>query len=92
MDNRRHSIICATLHSSLALVHTISYHIPKDSIYFCLSNHISDIMINNIFRNLSILNQFYNFYFLNMDISLGNCYPKMKCFIVGHKILMEESV
>ena len=27
-----------------------------------------------------------------MDISLGNCFPKMEFCIVGHKILMEGSV
>ena len=49
-------------------------------------------MINLIFRKLFILNQFYDFYFLNMDISLGICFPKMKVFIVAHKILMEGRI
>ena len=49
-------------------------------------------MINLTFWKLLILNQFSNFYFLNMDISLGICFPKMKFCIVGHKILPEGSV
>ena len=49
-------------------------------------------MIDLIFRKLLILNQFFYFYFFNMDISLGNCFPTMKFCIVGHKILMEGSV
>ena len=49
-------------------------------------------MINLIFRILLILNQCFDFYFLNMDISLGICFPKMKLCIVGHKILLEGTV
>ena len=48
IDNSRQSIICATLHCFLALSHTISYHIPNDSLYFCLSNHTNDALINLI--------------------------------------------
>ena len=92
IDNRRQSVIRATLHCSPSLIHTISYHIPNDSLYFCLSYHVNDVMIDLIFRKLLILNQFFNFYFLNMDISLGNCFPTMKFCIVGHKILMEGSM
>ena len=32
------------------------------------------------------------FIFLNMDISLGICFPKMKLLIVGHKIRMKGSM
>ena len=89
IDNRRQSVICATLHCSLALIHTISYHIPKDSLYFSLSNHTNDVMI---FRKLWILNHFFAFYFLNMDISLDSCVPELKFCIVGHKIPLEGSM
>ena len=92
IDNSRQSAICATLHCSLSLIYTISFHIPNDSLYFCLSNHVSNIMINLIFRKLLILNQFFDFYFFNMDISLGICFPKMKFCIVSHTILFEGSV
>ena len=49
-------------------------------------------MIDLIFPKLLILNQFFDFYFLNMDISLGNCFPTMTFCIVGHKMLMEGSM
>ena len=39
-------------------------------------------MINPIFRELWILNQFFNFYFLNMDISL-NIYTTVMKFEKG---------
>ena len=52
IDNSRQSVICATLHCSLSPISTISYHISNDSLYFCLSNHINNIMINIIFRKL----------------------------------------
>ena len=52
IDNRRESVIRATLHCSLSVISTISYHIPNDSLYFCLSNHINDMMIDIIFREL----------------------------------------
>ena len=92
IDNSRQSAICATLLCSLSLINTISYHILNDSLYFCLSNHINNIMINLIFRKLWSLNQFFDFYFLNMDISLGICFSTMKSCMVGHKILLEGSV
>ena len=49
-------------------------------------------MINLILRNSLILNQFYDFYFLNMDISLGIYFPGMTFCIVGHKVLLEGTV
>ena len=48
IDNRRQSVIRTTLHCSLALSHTISCHMPYDSLYFCLSNHINDAFMNLI--------------------------------------------
>ena len=63
IDNRRQSVIRATLHCSPSLIHTISYHIPNDCLYFCLSYHVNDVMIDLIFRKLLILNQFFDFYF-----------------------------
>ena len=49
IDNRRQSAFRATLHYSLAQSCTISYHIPNDSLYFCLPYHINDIMITHNF-------------------------------------------
>ena len=49
-------------------------------------------MNNLIFRKLLILNQFSDFYFLNMDISLGICLLSMKFCTVSHRILLEGSV
>ena len=49
-------------------------------------------MINLFFWKLLILNQFFYFYSLNKDISLGICFLKMKFCIVGHKILLERRV
>ena len=47
-------------------------------------------MINLILWKLLILNQFFNFYVLNMDISLR--FPGMKFCTVGHKVLLEGTV
>ena len=71
------------------MIHTISYHIPNDSSYFFLSNHVNDVTIDLIFRKLLIVNHFFDFYFLNMNISLDICFPKMKFCIVGRNILLE---
>ena len=49
-------------------------------------------MVNFIFRKLSILNQFFYFYFLNMDISLDIQVPGMKICTGSHKILVYGSV
>ena len=79
-----------TVQYSVALIYTISSHISNDSLCFCLSNHINDVMIN--LWKLLILNQFFYFYSLNKDTLLGICFPKMKFCIVGHKILLERRV
>ena len=92
IDNRRQSVIRATLHYSLAMRCIASYHIPNDSLYFCLSNHVNEDMVYFIFRKLLILNRFSYFYFLNMNISLDICFPMMTFFVVGHTILLEGSV
>ena len=34
--------MCATLHCSVALIITISYHMSNDSLHFSLSNNIND--------------------------------------------------
>ena len=49
-------------------------------------------MINLILWKLLILNQFFYFYFFNMDISLRICFPGMKFCKVGHKVLLEGTV
>ena len=38
-----------------------------------------------------MLNSFFDFYFLNMDISLGICFSNTKFCTVGQKILLEGS-
>ena len=49
-------------------------------------------MINPIFQELWVLNQFFNFYFLNMDISL-NIYTTVMKFEKGAlNIALEGSV
>ena len=92
IDNRRQSTIRATFHCCLCIITTISYPISNESLYFCLYNHVNDDMNNLIFRKLLILNQFFDFYFLNMDISLGICFPSIKFCTVNQKILLEGSV
>ena len=52
IDNRRQSVICATLHFSLVMCYRVSYYIPNDSLYFSLSNHIDDTMVHFIFWKL----------------------------------------
>ena len=88
----RQSAIRATFHCCLGIITTISYPISNESLYLCLYNHVNDEMNNLIFRKLLILNQFFDLYFLNMDISLDNCLPSMKFCTVSHKILLEGSV
>ena len=67
-----------TLLSTYVLQSIIYYYIPNESLYFYLSNHINEIMIKFIFLKLWILNQFFNFYFFNINISLNNYTPVMK--------------
>ena len=49
-------------------------------------------MINLILWKLWILNQFFDFYLLNMDISLRICFPGMQFCIVGQKVVLEGTV
>ena len=39
-----------------------------------------------------ILNHFFNFYILNMDISLCICFPMLKFCMFGHKVVLEETL
>ena len=52
IDNRRQSVICATLYYSLIMCFRVSYYVPNDSLYFSLSNHINDTMVNFILWKL----------------------------------------
>ena len=45
INNRRQRFICATLHYYLIMCFRVSYYIPNDSLYFSLSNHIDDTII-----------------------------------------------
>ena len=92
IDNTRQSVICTTLHYSVVMCCRASYYIPNESLYFCLSNHINEIMIKLIFQKLWILNQFFNFYFLNMDISLNNYTPVIKFWGGALNIAFEGTV
>ena len=65
---------------------------PNVRLYFCLSNHINEIMIKLIFRKLWILNQFFNFYFLNMNISLNNYAPVIRFKGGALNIILEGTV
>ena len=49
-------------------------------------------MINRFLRKIIILNHFFNFYFLNIDISLCICFPRLKFCMVGHKVVLEGTV
>ena len=60
-DNTRQSVVCTTLLYSLVMCCRAPYYIPNESLYFCLSNHINEIMIKLIFWKLWILNQSFNF-------------------------------
>ena len=42
--------------------------------------------------NLRILNQFFNLYFFNKDVSLDIQFPRIKLCTVGKKILVEGSM
>ena len=92
IDNTRQSVICTTLHYSLVMCCRASYYIPNESLYFCLSNHINEIMIRLISRKLWILNQFFNLYFLNMNISLNNYTSVMKFWRSALNIAPEGTV
>ena len=70
----------------------MSYDIPNDSLYFCISNHDNYVMIHLIFRELLILKHFFNFYFLNMDISFDICFSELKFSTLAGKILFERRV
>ena len=39
-----------------------------------------------------MLNQFFDFYFLNIDSSLDMCFPRVTVCTVGHKNLVKGSV
>ena len=50
------------------------------------------IMINRFLRKTLILNHFFNFYFLNMDISLCICFLRLKFCMLGYKVVLEGTV
>ena len=75
-------MIRATLLCSAAILSTISYHISNYRSYFSLSNDIKYVVITSIFMKLLILNLFFHFYVLNMDISL-NIYTLVTKFYTG---------
>ena len=52
IDNRRQSITLLALHYSLAMYYIESYYIPNESLYFCLSNPINEIIITLIFQKV----------------------------------------
>ena len=52
IDNRRQSVIRATSHYSLLIRCIVLCHISNDSLYFCVSSHINDVMVNFIFQEL----------------------------------------
>ena len=52
IDNRRQSVILLTLHYSLAMYYIESDYVPNESLYFCLSNPINEIIITLIFQKV----------------------------------------
>ena len=47
IDNLRQSVIPDTFNQPLATSCTVLQHMSNDSLYFCLSNHIRDLKIDN---------------------------------------------
>ena len=82
IDNSWQGKIHATLLYSAAIVSTVSYYTSNHRSYFSLSNEINYVGITSVFMNVLILNLFFHFYFLNMDISL-NIYTLVIQFYTG---------
>ena len=75
-------MIRATLLYSVAILSTVSYHTSNHRSYVSLPNEINHVGITSVFMNLLILNLFFHFYFLNMNISL-NVYTLVITFYKG---------
>ena len=75
-------MIRATLLYSAAILSTVSYYTSNHRSYFSLSNEINYVGITSLFMNVLILNLFFHFYFLNMDIPL-NIYTLVIKFYTG---------
>ena len=85
-------MICATLLYSAAILSTVSYYASNHRSYFSLSNDINYVGITSVFMNVLILNLFFHFYFLNMDISLKIYTLVIKCYTGVLNISLEGTV
>ena len=92
IDNSWQGMIRATLLYSAAIISTVSYYTSNYRSYFSLSNEINYVRITSVFMNLLILNLFFHFYFLNMDISLNIYTLVMKFYTGALNIPLEGSV
>ena len=85
-------MIRATLLYSAAILSTVSYYTSNHRSYFSLSNEINYVGVTSVFMNVLILNLFFHFYFLDMDISL-NIYTLVIQFYTGVlNIPLQETV
>ena len=85
-------MIRATLLYSAAILSTVLHYTSNHRSYFSLSTEINYVGITSVFMNVLILNLFFHFYFLNMDISL-NIYTLVITFYTGVlNIPLEETV
>ena len=76
IDNRRQSVIRATLHYSVTTSYTVFYHIPNDSSYFCLSDQIKDIMITPFFQEIENLKLIFQLLFFEHGYLAYYLFPK----------------
>ena len=91
-DEQQQSVIRATQAHSLVVLCKMSYHIPQDSLYICLSNHIKEVIITLIFKKLWNINHFIYFCSLDMDISLDIYFPQLKLYTVLYNIHLKKSM
>ena len=85
-------MIRATLLHSAAILSTVSCYTSNCGYYFSLSNEINYIGVTSDFMKLLILNLFFHFYFLNMDISLDISTLVIKFYTGALNILLEGTV
>ena len=72
----------------VVMVHYIYY----ERSYFSLSFDIQVILKGRKLRKLKIYNDFFHFYFLNMDISLTIYFIDLRFSVYNLKVLLEGSL
>ena len=78
IDNRRQSVIRATLHYSVATYHSVGlfYLIPNNSSYFCLSDHTKVVMITPFFSEIVNLKLIFQLLFFEHGYLAYYLFPK----------------